>query len=439
VSRPRLPASLGALAEPQFRLYFIGRTVSMLGAAISPVALAFAVLHLTGSASDLGIVFAARTIPSVLFLLVGGVLADRLPRHHVMVVSSVFQGLSQAVLAVLLLTGSAEIWHIVALAAVHGAAGAFFMPASQGIVPQVVSRSRLQEANALLRLSRNATSVGGAALGGILVATVGAGWAIGIDAASFGISALVLLRLAIPAALRIEAPNFWRELHEGWRQFSSRTWVWVIVLAFGFINAFWTASYLVLGPVIAERDLGGAASWGFILSAASAGFFLGAVVSLRVRPRYPMRAGMLGIFGMVPTLVLLAVGAPTVVIALAAAVGGFGIEIFGVQWETALQQHVPNEALARVSAYDGLGSIVLMPIGYAVVGPVSETYGAEATLWGSAVFLVVLTALTLVSRDVRNLPRLDEVSAAPAQVALEPGEPFVPLGADGGDPRDGVR
>jgi MFS family permease len=436
VTRPR---SLGALAEPQFRLYFVGRTVSMLGSAISPVALAFAILELTGSASDLGVVFAARTVPLVVFLLIGGVLADRLPRHHVMVVSSVFQGLSQAVFAVLLLTGSAQMWHIVVLSVVHGSATAFFMPASQGIVPQVVSRGRLQEANALLRLSRNATSIGGAALGGILVATVGAGWAIAIDAGSFAVSALVLLRLAIPATLKVEAPNFWRELHDGWREFSSRTWVWVVVLAFGFINAFWTASYLVLGPVIADRELGGAASWGFILSAASAGFFLGAVFSLRVKPRYPMRAGMLGIFGMVPTLVLLAVGAPTAAIALAAAVGGFGIEIFGVQWETALQQHVPNEALARVSAYDGLGSIVLMPIGYAVVGPVSEAYGAEATLWGSAAFLVLLTALTLVSRDVRNLPRRDDDSApAPPEVALEPGQPLVPLVADGRDPADGV-
>lgn len=408
--------SLGALREPQFRLFFLGRSIAQLGSAISPVAFAFAILELTGSASDLGIVFATQTVATVLFLLIGGVVADRLPRHHVMVVADTVQGAATAVFATLLLTGAAQMWQIVILAAVRGAAGAFFAPASGGIVPQIVSHARLQEANALLRLSRNGTSIGGAALGGILVATFGPGWAIAIDAATFGVSAVFLTRLSVPRTSRVQAPHFWSELREGWREFVAREWLWVIVVAFGFINAFWTAAYLVLGPVIAQSDLGGAAPWGFILAAGSAGFFLGAAFSLRFRPRHPMRAGMLACVLQAVPLFLLAAAAPTAVIALGAAFAGFGVEIFGVLWETAMQEHIPNEVLSRVSAYDWLGSIALMPIGYAIVGPLSQAIGTEETLLACATFVLVTTALTLLSADVRNL----RSAAAAPEVTVEP-------------------
>ncbi len=287
---------LGPLAERPFLILFLGRTVSMTGSAIAPLALAFAVIHLTGSPSDLGLVLAASFVPQVIFLLVGGVWADRLPRHLVMVASDVVGAAAQATAAILLLLAQAQVWHIVVLAAVRGIASAFFVPASSAVVPQTVRPDLLQQANALLGLSRNATGILGAAGGGVPVAVVGPGWALAGDAATYLLGACIVAFLRLPSAAVIATRRpFLNELAEGWQEVRSRTWLWTIITQFTFINAFSWAAFFVLGPFVAHDELGGPAVWGLILMAQACGMLSGGFLALRFRPRRPLFAGNLAI------------------------------------------------------------------------------------------------------------------------------------------------
>lgn len=414
-SRVRLPGALGPLVEREFRLLFLARTFTFFGAALAPLALAFAVIDLTGSATDLGLVTAASLVPMIILTLVGGVWADRLPRHHVMVASDAVSAAAQAVTAALLLMGTAEIWHLVVLAFVRGSATAFFFPAAQGIVPQTVSAARLHEANALLRLSRNGTTIGGAALGGILVAAFGPGWAIAIDAATYFAGSAFLLRLRIPNTLRLPEQHFVRELLEGWQEFRSRTWLWAIVVQFAFVNACGVGAWSVLGPLVAAESLGGAGAWGLILAAQGAGFFLGGLVMLRYRPRRPLLAATLGVFFLVPPLLLLAGPAPTVAIAAGAFAAGVGGEVFGVLWDTVMQEQIPEAALSRVSSYDMFGSIIFIPLGAAAAGVVAEQIGVTETIVAAAAVITFATALVLLVDEVRSLRAgRAQVSAASA-------------------------
>lgn len=393
------------LRHRDFRLLFLGRVVSLAGSAMAPVALAFAVLGLGGSATDLGLVLTLAILPQVLFLLVGGVLADRLPRHLLMVGSNVAAGVAQAVAALLLLTGRAEIWHLAVIALVRAVASAFFFPAQQGIVPQTVPSSMLQSANALLRLTLNATNIGGAALGGLIVATAGPGWAIGVDALSYLLAAGFLLPMSVRAPSHGEGESFVQELAHGWHAFRTRTWIWVIVLGFAFTNGAESAALNVLGPIVAKESLGGASVWGFILATQGVGLVVGSLVALRLRPSRPLFVGVAVMVTLAPPLMLLAVEAPWPAIAAATLLTGVSIELFSVFWDTALQTHVPNDVLSRVAAWDAIGSLVLIPAAYAVVGPVSDAIGIESTLWICSVVVVIGIPAQLLSRDVRNLPR----------------------------------
>jgi MFS family permease len=395
----------GPLREREFRRLFAGRTISMAGSAMAPVALAFAVLDLTGSTTDLGLVLAAREIPTVAFILFGGVWADRLPRHRVMVASNLLSGASQAAAAALLISGGARIWQLAALAAVNGSSSAFFFPASTGVVPQTVPQPMLQQANAALRLSLNATNIVGAAIGGILVAATSPGWAIAIDAASYGAAAACIGAMNLPGGVRVEGSTVLHELREGWQDFWSRTWLWAIVLQFAIVNAVETGSVNVLGPAVAKKHLGGAGAWGGVLAAISLGLVLTGVVMLRWRPRRILRTATFGIFPMVLPLVALAWPAPLAVVIVAGFLAGAGVEVFGVLWDTAMQQEIPGEKLSRLSSYDALGSFVLTPVGLAVAGPLGAAIGLRTTFLGSAVLIVVATALVLVSGDVRTLAR----------------------------------
>jgi MFS family permease len=397
--------SAAPLREREFRLLFTGRTISLVGSAIAPVALAFAVLDLTGSKTDLGLILAAREVPLIVFLLVGGIWADRLPRNRVMVGANVASALSQAVAATLLITGAAEIWHLAALASVNGAASAFFFPASAGVIPQTVPAPILQQANALLALAMNSAMIGGAAVAGFLVAAFGPGWAIAIDAGTYlaGASLVVLMRL--PAVEPNESTRFISELAVGWREFRSRTWLWVIVLQFSFLLMVTMGAFSVLGPVVAAEELGGAKAWGAILTAQAAGLVAGGLLGLRFRPRRMLVAATLGI--LVIPAPLLALGFPLALPAIAAVafLAGIGNEIFGLLWHTTMQQEIPPDKLSRVYSYDALGSIGLVPVGYALAGPVAEAIGVRATLWSAAAIGVAVTLAVLAVRDVRSLER----------------------------------
>jgi MFS family permease len=398
----------GPLAERDFRLLFFGRSISLFGSAFAPIALAFAVVTLTGSPSDLGLVLSAYMLAHIVFLLAGGVWADRLRRHLVMVTSDVLSGAAQLAAAALLLTGTAQTWHLIVLGAIRGGASAFFMPASTGLTPQVVSAARLQQANALLSLSRNSTRIAGVALAGILVATIGPGWALALDGATYALGALFvgMLRPA-PSEAPVEERHFRRELAEGWREFRSRSWLWVTIFQFALINAYSIGAFLVLGPFVAEEHLGGAAAWGFILAAEAVGMIIAGVVALRYRPERPLLVATLAVLTMAPLLLLLGMAAPLILILAAALVAGVGLELYGVFWDTTLQQHIPDEKLSRVSSYDVLGSFALIPVGVAVMGPISGAIGVEQTLLGAALVVVVATLAVISVADVRNLRRLD--------------------------------
>jgi MFS family permease len=397
---------LGPLRERDFRLLFIGQTTSRLGSAMAPVALAFAILNtLHGSATDIGIVLAVRQVAVIVLILFGGVWADRLPRHHVMVASNIVSGASQAVVATLLLTGHAQLWQLALLAAVNGGSSAFFFPASTGIVPQTVPVTMLQQANATLRLAVNSTNITGTALGGIVVAATSPGVAIAADAASYGLAAISIGVMRLPASLRMEGSSVLHELHEGWRDFWSRPWLWVIVIQFGFVSAATVGAEAVLGPNVANEHFGGAAAWGVVLAAESIGLVSCGVMMLRWRPRLILRVATYSVFALALFPIALAGPAPLAVVVAAAFLAGFGIEIFAVLWDTAVMQEIPQEKLSRVSSYDALGSWVLMPLGYIAAGPLAAAIGTRATLISAAALTVGATALVLLSRDVRTLER----------------------------------
>jgi MFS family permease len=410
----RLPTSLAALTERDFRLLFLGRTSSLLGSAFAPVALAFAVLDdLDSSASALGLVLAAIWVPQVFFILVGGIWADRLRRNLVMVSTDLVMFAAQATVALLLITGNAQLWQLVALQLVRGTANAFFFPASSGLVPHVVSPGRLQQANALLRLAHSSTAVVGAGLAGLVVAAVGSGPALAFDAATFLVSAALLLRIRVPAAAAAASRSFLRELREGWHEFSSRSWLWSIVVQFMFINAFTSGTFFVLGPVVAQQELGGASAWGAILAAEAAGMVLGGLLVLRAKPTRILLVASFGILLSAPVCILLAIPAPLPAIAGAGLLAGLGAEVFGVLWDTAMQQQIPHDRLSRVYSYDALGSFVCIPIGLSVAGPLADLLGVRTALFLAAGVVVAATAAVLTVDEVRSLRRSDPAPPDP--------------------------
>jgi predicted MFS family arabinose efflux permease len=369
------------------------------------VALAFAVLDLTGSKADLGLVLAARVLPMVVFILVGGIWADRLPRSRVMVFSNLVSAVTQALVAALLFSGTAEVWQLAVLAALNGTAGAFFFPASSGIVPQTVPEPLLQQANASLRLGLNASSIVGGALGGLVVGLTSPATGIAVDAASFLVSAFLVSLIRLSPGLKAEASNFLADLALGWREFSSRTWLWVIVIQFGFVNAIEVGTEGVLGPAVAKEHLHGAIGWGLVLAADAIGLIGGGLLLLRVRPRRLLLTATLGFLLTVPFLFGLAIPLPLAGVAALALFAGFGAETFGVLWDTTMQQEIPHDRLSRVYSYDALGSFALIPLGLAVAGPIAEAIGTEKTLFAAGLISLTATLAVLLVGDVRRLRR----------------------------------
>ncbi len=400
---PAVRSAASLLRLRNFGLFFFGRCVSFLGNAMAPVALAFAVLQLTGSASALGIVLAARMVPNVLFLVVGGVIADRLPRSTVLIGTNLVGGGAQAMAAILLLSGHAEVWQLVILEAINGAAFALFFPADSALVPLTVPEDRLQQANALIRLGTNATMILGAALAGLLVAAFSPGWALAVDAATFLLAAGLTAAMRGIRAAAAGGSSFVTDLRDGWSEFVAHRWLWAVVAQFSVMLLGFFGAFLVLGPVVAERDLSGASSWAAVLAGQSAGLLAGGFVALRWHPPRPLLVGTIAIFGNALPIGALALGLPLPVIVGAAAINGIGMELFGVYWYTALHEHVAPQALSRVSAYDALGSLVVSPLGLVAAGPISERIGVDATLWIGVLLIVVPTAVVLLVPEVRNL------------------------------------
>jgi predicted MFS family arabinose efflux permease len=407
-----------ALGERRFRLLFAGRAISDFGDKVVPVALAFAVLELDRSASALGLVFAARMIPMVVLVLVGGVWADRLPRNIVMLAADGVRACTQATAGVLLITGRAEVWHLLVLMAVYGAAQAFFDPASTGLVPQTVSADLLQRANGMLQLSRSTANVVGPVVGGVLVATVGPGWAFVADSATFVVSAAFLLLLRIERETRELRTRFAADLVEGWREFTSRTWVWVSVAHFALFHLFVLAPFWVLTPIVADEELGGASAYATILTAMGVGSILGGLIALRVEPRRPLAVAFAVILLEVPLYLALAEAAPVAVIAVFAFAGSTAMNFASTLWLTVLQTNIPERALSRVSSYDWLGSLVFLPAGYMLAGPAAEAFGITEILVFAAVWSLASTLLVLSLEPIRGVRRSRRKSALEPATAL---------------------
>ena len=366
-------------------------------------------LDLTGSKADLGYVLAARTVPMVAFLLVGGIWADRLPRHHVMVASNVLSGLSQAAIAVLLFAGHAQIWQLAVLASVNGASSAFFFPASSGIIPQTVPKPLLQQANAILRLGRNGSVIVGGAIAGLVVYATSPATGIAVDAATFLAAAALTAAMRLPRSVHMQTSNFLADLTLGWREFTGRAWLWAIVIQFGFVNAVQQGSEGVLGPAVSKDHYHGAAGWGLIGAAQAVGLVIGGVLMLRLRPRRMLLVATLGFLFSAPLLFGLAIPLPLAAVLLLGVLAGIGTETFGVLWDTTMQQEIPQDRLSRVYSYDALGSFALIPLGLAVAGPVAEAVGTRATLFAAGLISLTATLAVLLVRDVRELRRREAV------------------------------
>jgi MFS family permease len=403
----------GPLGERAFALLFAGRAISTIGDKIVPVALAFAVLDLTGSVTDLGIVLTAQSVPLVVFVLLGGVWADRLPRQLVMLASDLVRALAQGVSAALLLSGAAHVWELAVLQAIYGAAAAFFGPASTAIVPQTVGDSDPQQANALLGLTGNVSDVLGPALAGVLVATAGPGWGLAVDAASFVASAAFLAFLRVPSAIAVANTSTLAQLRAGWQAFRSRTWLWASVLFFTLFIGFVFSPLQVLGPQVARSSLGGPAAWAAISATLGVGAILGAMLGMRWRPRHPLRVAFIGFLIAGPALfVLLAAHAPLALILPVALIDGGSGALFNVFWFTALQGDVPSAELSRVSSWDWMGTLGLQPIGLAASGPVAAAIGVATTLYGAAALFLVLIGAVLAVPAVRNFTGRPGAAAA---------------------------
>ncbi|MGH9059686.1 MAG: MFS transporter, partial [Acidimicrobiales bacterium] len=354
--RERMLGALGVLGEPNFRRFVTGYAASFLGSEMAPVAVTFAVLGNGGNATDVGYVLMGEAVPLVVFLLVGGVMADKLGRRTVMIGADLLRLSSQGLLAALLLTGTPVLWELVVLEAMVGTGQAFFGPAMTGLIPEVASPGRLQQANAMNGLASSAGGVVGPALAGLIVATTNPGWAIAADAATYLVSATCLVRLRLPPVKLAPPSPFLADLRSGWREFRSRTWLWVVVVDFAFFHLLVFAPMIVLGAVVADTSLGGAAAWGVILAAFGAGAVVGGLAMLRLRPARPLLWGMVGTIWLAAPIALLAAAAPTAAISAAAFVAGIGFAAFGTLWDTTMQRQVPADILSRVSSYDWFGS-----------------------------------------------------------------------------------
>lgn len=405
--------SVAPLQDRRFRWFFASQAVDLWGTTMAPIALAFAVLAIDDSATALGQVLAARSIPTVLLLLVGGVIADRVGRRLVIQVSNGVSALSQAAAAALVITGHAELWHLVAIAAVNGTADAANFPATQGMIPQLVPRSQLQAANALLATTRGALLAIGPTTAALLVVTVGPGWALAVDALTWLVAMLLLVPVRIPARARGAATSAVHDLREGWTLFRTTPWLWRVVLAFGLLNAIIAGAWHTLGPPLA-LDTIGVAGWGYVLSAFAVGLVVGGVTMMRWRIRRPLRAGMAGCALFAAPILVLGLDPVLLPLLACAFAAGVGLEIFGVGWSLAMQENIEEDKLSRAYSYDALGSFVAIPLGQLAFGPLAAWLGVRPVLVGAATAYAVICLLTLASRSVRDLEREQVMASVPA-------------------------
>jgi MFS family permease len=419
---------LRVLRHRDFRLFWMGQGASVVGDGIVTVALALFVVDLTGRATDLGIVLAAYTLPLVGFLLVGGVIADRLPRHLVVVVTDLARFALHALLALLIVTDAVRIWHVVAIGVLFATAEAFFRPAATGLLPQTVPEEEIQEANAVMATTNNLAEFLGPALATALVLGLTPAAAFGLDALTFLVSAALLVRVrprarsAIAAAPGQAASGMRTDLRAGFEEVRSRPWIWGTLAAFCVALFFVVAPWFVLGPIVAREQYDDLAVFGVLSAIFGAGMVVGAITGIRWRPRYPLRHAMTFMLLLPVALALYAAGLPLALVGPAMWCSGVGVALFDVWWLTALAERVPPDKLSRVTSYDWMVSLGLLPLGYVLAGPAADALGASNVLLGGSAIGFVALALGLLPRETRMLER-ERVADAP----LALGEPHAQL------------
>ncbi len=404
-------SQLRVLRHRDFRYLWLAQSASVIGDCIVIVAIALFVVELTGSATDLGLVLAAGSLPLVAFLLLGGVWADRLPRHRVMVATDLVRFTLHALLAALIFTGVVAIWELIVIEALFGTAKAFFRPAANGLLPQTVPEAEIQQANGLSSLSNNIGEFAGPALATVLVLGLGAGYAFALDAATFLLSATLLVRVRPrrrEIATDVDTPIGVRaELREGFREVRSRDWVWATLASFCAALFTGLAPWFVLGPLVARAQYGEIGVYGYVSAVLGVGTIAGSLLGIGWRPRFPMRSAMLAILLWPLAAVLYAAGVTLALVLPAMLIGGAGIALFDVWWLTALSERIPPDKLSRVSSYDWMVSLALLPLGYVLAGPLAHALGSVDVLLGGSALAAVALALGLLPRETRMLTRLD--------------------------------
>jgi predicted MFS family arabinose efflux permease len=415
------------LRHRDFLLLLADRLIAPGAMAFSIVGVSFAVLDAGGTAADLSYVVAAQLAPCLVFCLLGGVIADRIAPQRVVAASNLLVALGEGTFGILVLTGRPQLWQMILLEVVTGSGIATFYPASQALLPGLVPAEELQQASALSRLAMNMAMMSGAAVAGVVVAAVGPGWALTICGA--GVTATVPMLLSIKAGVArapSAASSMLRDLREGWSEFRSHTWLWVIVAQYCLVMMAWFGGFEVLGPVVAKAHLGGAAAWGAIMAAQAVGLVAGGLLSLWRSPRRPMLA-VAGI-GIVLALTPLALAMlwPLLLVCLIAFVVGTATEYMMVVWTVAMARNIRPDALARVSGYDGLGSMMATPLGALIAGPAATHYGVRRTQYAAAALIAAVSVVALLPRDVRTRTdsrpiTADDVAQAEAEAEAEAG------------------
>jgi len=423
-----LAARFPVLANRNFRLLLADRLMAPLAATFSLVGVSFAVLAATGSTADLSYVIAAQAAPALVFLLVGGVIADRIAPQLVIVAANVMVAVGEGLFGILVLTSHPAIWVMIVLELVTGTGIALFYPASMALLPRLVPAGQMQEASAISRLTMNAAMMMGAALAGECVALFGAGWALAVCGVGMLTTVPLLLAIRVAplerpdvAAEADRAPSMIRELREGWSEFRSHTWLWATVLQFTVVLTAWAGGFLVLGPAVANAHLGGAAAWGLISAAEATGLIVGGLISLRWTPSRPILYVVLIGAAIAVSPLSLAMLLPLWMICVTSFVLGVAIETMSVVWTVTMAAKIPAEKLARVSGYDGLGSMMGMPVGALVAGPLAAGIGVSATQYGAAAITLVASAAALIPREVRTMRSgsVEDASAEPSVVEAQ--------------------
>ncbi|MEE4492095.1 MFS transporter [Streptomyces sp. BE230] len=401
--RAALPAE-SPLRIPAFRRFLLAHLVSATGSAMAPVALAFAVIGQGGGARSLGIVLTANTVPTLVLLLMGGVLADRMSRSRILFLGNLGAGAAQAAVALLVATGTATTFAISVCACLSGASAAFIAPAAQGIATRLVPMEQLQQANALVRVPGNAVKVIGPVIGGFVVSFTGPAWALGWDAVTFAVAALLLLGLRLAGSVP-SGDGVVGDLRTGWAGFRSRSWLWSYTAAGTAVVAAWLAGYQLLGPLVADHSYSGARSWGLVQGAFAAGLLAGTVVCLLWKPQRLMLVCVVTSSGIMLPLAALGLELPLIWVLVTAVVAGIGLDVSIVSWSTIMQQQVSDGELGRLSAFNHVGERIAIPGAYLLVAVASAHWSSRQILLVCAAVILVASLANACVRDVYRIRR----------------------------------